>query len=61
MPSPGRFHGPMAFTSLLLLVDVAQWKYSLGLDIEYGRAEGRLALSHRSYLAAFFGSLPFKC
>jgi hypothetical protein len=41
--------------------DYGEWKYSLGLDISYSRSEGRLLLSSKSYLSAFFKALPFKC
>jgi hypothetical protein len=42
--------------------DYGEWKYSLGLDISYSRSEGsRLLLSSKSYLSAFFNTLPFKC
>ena len=41
--------------------DLGEWKYSLGMDVKYDRLEGRLAISHSSYLSAFFKSLPFEC
>ena len=41
--------------------DLGEWKYSLGMDVEYSRVEGKLAISHTSYLSALFKSLPFEC
>ena len=41
--------------------DLGEWKYSLGMDVEYSRAEGKLSISHTSYLSALFKSLPFEC
>ena len=39
--------------------NLGEWKYSLGMDVKYDRAEGRLSISHSSYLTAFFASLTW--
>jgi len=39
--------------------NLGEWKYSLGMDVKYDRAEGKLAISHASYLSTFFASLPW--
>ena len=39
--------------------NLGEWKYSLGMDVKYDRKEGRLSISHSSYLSTFFASLPW--
>ena len=39
--------------------NLGEWKYSLGMDVKYDRKEGKLSISHSSYLSTFFASLPW--
>jgi hypothetical protein len=39
--------------------NLGEWKYSLGADVKYDRKEGRLPISHSSYLSTFFASPPW--
>jgi hypothetical protein len=39
--------------------NLGEWKCSSGMDVKYDRNEGRLSISHSSYLSTFFASLPW--
>jgi hypothetical protein len=41
--------------------NLGEWKYSLGMDVKYDRKEGRLSISHSSYLSTFFAVVRQRC